>query len=138
LFILLSLLITVFLCGPQNVSAVTESEYGSGASTHVMNVGGSSGSITSFSDLVSKINGVLAGVVPVIFGVALIYFLWNLTQFILNMDNEDARKKARDHMVWGIVALFVMVSVWGLVGVLTGTFNFAGNSTAPVPSYPGY
>jgi hypothetical protein len=95
-----------------------------------------SADVSNITDVYNQANTVLGDLVTVIFGVALIYFLWNLTQFILNMDNEDARKKARDHMVWGIVALFVMVSVWGLVGVLGGTFKFSATS-ATIPVYPG-
>jgi len=43
-------------------------------------------------------------------------------------------------MLWGIIALFVMTSVWGLVGILRGTLF--GNNQDPaqnvkLPSYNG-
>jgi len=62
-------------------------------------------------------------IVPLLFTVAMTIFIWGVVQFIANADNEEKRKKGRTFMIWGIVALFVMVSVWGLVKILTTTFN---------------
>ena len=39
-------------------------------------------------------------------------------------------------MLWGIVALFVMVSVWGLVNVLKGSFNLDNENIPVAPAIP--
>ena len=31
-------------------------------------------------------------------------------------------------MLWGLIGFFVMVSVWGLVNILTGTVSFGNNT----------
>jgi hypothetical protein len=62
-------------------------------------------------------------VVPLLFSLATVGFIWGIIQFFLNPDNEEARKKGKSYMIWGLLALFVMVSMWGLVGVLTKTFG---------------
>ena len=36
-------------------------------------------------------------------------------------------------MIWGISALFVIVSIWGLVGILQGTFGVSGGGTTAIP-----
>jgi hypothetical protein len=36
---------------------------------------------------------------------------------------EEKRKAGKSFMIWGLIALFVMVSIWGLVGVLSNTFG---------------
>ena len=56
------------------------------------------------------------------------YFLWGLFRMVTSTDGS-AREDARGYVTWGIVALFVMVSVWGLVNILRGTLNL--NNTAP-------
>jgi len=61
--------------------------------------------------------------VPVIFGVALVLFLWGITQYLMHSDNEQMRTQGKNFMIWGIICLFVMVSVWGLVSILTSTFG---------------
>ena len=53
-------------------------------------------------------------------GIALVFFIWCLAKFILALgkgnENEiDAGKKC---MMWGIIALFVLFSFWGVLSVL--------------------
>lgn len=62
-------------------------------------------------------------VVPLLFSLAVVLFIWGIIQYFLNAENEEKRKKGKSFMLWGIIALFVMVSMWGLVGILTDTFG---------------
>jgi uncharacterized membrane-anchored protein len=88
--------------------------------------------INSFGDLI----GILT---PIIVAIALLAFFWGLAMYVLNFSGEDKdKKKGRDMMVYGILVLFVMVSVWGLVNLLqqqflgTGTVdNELGTSEIP-------
>ena len=69
----------------------------------------------------------VVGVFTVVAGAAaLLFFFWGLVQFIAKSDEEQARSEGRRRMLWGIVALFVLVSVWGmvmLIGYVTGIGN---------------
>lgn len=85
------------------------------------------------SFVINIINTVL---VPVLFAIAFIVFLWGaFTTFILGHDNEEVKEKGKNLMLYGLIGFFVMISIWGLVNILTGTVNF-GNSSGPsnVPS----
>ena len=78
----------------------------------------------TFKGLINTItNEILSPLIPFIFGLALLGFLWGAAQFIFKADNEEARKKGSQKMIYGIIALFVMISVWGLVKVITTTFG---------------
>ena len=70
--------------------------------------------------IISKIEEIFTAVVPLIASLAVIYFLWTTAQYILKEGEE--KNEARSHMIWGIVILFVMISIWGLVAILTNTF----------------
>ena len=75
--------------------------------------------------IISTINGLL---VPVIFAIAFIVFVWGAFQvFIMGATSEDVKEKGKAHMLWGLIGFFVMVSVWGLVNILTGTVSLGGN-----------
>ncbi len=50
---------------------------------------------------------------------------------LINAGDETARTEARNIMIWGIIALFVMVSVWGLVNVLDDTFGLDDQALNP-------
>ena len=70
-------------------------------------------------------------IVPLLFAIALVVFLWGMVQFIMNAENEEKREKYRNFMLWGIVGLAVMSAIWGLVAIFTKTFDI-DSSKAPV------
>ena len=85
------------------------------------------------SFVINTINGIL---VPILFAVAFIVFIWGAFQtFILGAQSSDVKKAGQNHMMWGLIGFFVMVSVWGLVNILTGTIGF-GNNTGPSGGTP--
>lgn len=58
-------------------------------------------------------------VIPVLFALAFVVFLWGaFTTFILGANNDVAKEKGKGFMLYGIIGLFVMLSAWGLVSVL--------------------
>ena len=60
---------------------------------------------------------------PIVVALALLYFFWGLANYILAAEKDDDRKKARSIMVYGLLALFIMVSVWGIINVVRDTFD---------------
>ncbi|MES2994786.1 MAG: hypothetical protein V4681_02015 [Patescibacteria group bacterium] len=72
-------------------------------------------------------------VVPLIFALAFIVFIWGVfIYFIAGGHDEEKKESGKSLMLYGLIGFFVMVSVWGLVNILTGTFNLNKN----VPPYP--
>lgn len=81
------------------------------------------------SFIISTINDIF---VPVLFAVAFIVFVWGAFEtFILGAGSEEVKEKGKNLMLWGLIGFFVMVSVWGLVNILTGSVSFGGGNTAP-------
>ena len=62
-------------------------------------------------------------VIPLIFALALAMFVWGVVQYVINTDEEAKKAKGKQFMIWGIIALTVMVCVWGLVHVIGNTFG---------------
>jgi hypothetical protein len=94
--------------------------------------------VTNLSDagafMINIINNIL---VPVIFAIAFIVFVWGaFDTFILGANSEEVKEKGKNLMLWGLIGFFVMVSVWGLVNILTGTVTF-GNNTNVTPPHAG-
>jgi hypothetical protein len=85
------------------------------------------------SFVIDTINNII---VPVLFAVAFIVFLWGaFTTFILGAGSEDAKDKGKSLMLYSLIGFFVMVSIWGLVNILVGTFDF-GDNTGPSGGTP--
>jgi hypothetical protein len=94
---------------------------------------------TSLSDTPSErtIGGILKYIgtflgrlAPFIITLTLLTFLWGMFQLVRS-GSEESRKEGRKIIVFGVVALFVMVSIWGLVNLLRRTTGLTGASTAP-------
>ena len=66
----------------------------------------------------------LNGLIPVIIGIAVLMFLIGISQYVTSGDNEEKKAASRDMMIYGIISIFVMVSVWGFVKILSTTFGF--------------
>jgi hypothetical protein len=53
---------------------------------------------------------------------AVVVFLYGVFKF-MRAEGED-KQKGREFIFWGIIGIFVMISLWGLVAILQNTFNF--------------
>lgn len=62
-------------------------------------------------------------VIPLIFALAVAMFIWGVVMYVINSNEEAKKAKGKQFMIWGIIALTVMVCVWGLVAILGNTFN---------------
>lgn len=85
-----------------------------------------------FKGLLKKIRlDILDPLVGFLIAVGVIIFLIGVVKYIKSGDNEDERKKGREFMIYGIIGLFVMVSIWGLVALLIDTFGIYPDKTIP-------
>lgn len=50
--------------------------------------------------------------------VATIIFIWGVIEFIQNADKDTERKRGREHMLWGVVGLAIMISSRGIILLL--------------------
>lgn len=116
---------------PEEIDDVDFSDFPSGENTNSSgNSGGGGGSSCDlgnnpkFDDLITYITCIISiSVIPLIFVLAFMLFIWGVVQYVINDTEEAKREKGKQFMLWGIIALFVMFSVWGLVAVLGNTFG---------------
>ncbi|MCC7160387.1 hypothetical protein IT399_01515 [Candidatus Nomurabacteria bacterium] len=61
--------------------------------------------------------------IELLFALALVYFLYGVYQFFANADNEESKITGRDHMIWGIVGLTIMMGVFTILNMVLSTLN---------------
>lgn len=66
--------------------------------------------------------------IPVLITIGVVYLVFNIVMYVIAGD-EEKKKAARTNMVWGIVGLFVIMTIWGLVNILSRTFNISSGGT---------
>lgn len=85
----------------------------------VLTVGALAFPLVSFAQLdnlvsiVGSLGDIVNMLIPIVFALALLVFFWGLVRYIFS--KEDDKEQAKKTMIWGVVALFVMAAVWGLV-----------------------
>ena len=93
--------------------------------------------LASAADAISLLNmfsKILSGLVAMFITLAVVVFFYGLIQYLINVGEEKG--KGLSLMFWGVIAIFVMVSLWGIIRVLQNTLGVSGNSAVPVPSVP--
>ena len=92
--------------------------------------------VTYLDGLLSNISALLGRLPALLIAVAVVYFLWGVVNFVSAGDNEDKRASGRKSMIWGLVGIAVMVSLWGIITLLQTVFGIGGGSAPPAPTLP--
>jgi hypothetical protein len=78
-----------------------------------------------------------------IFSAGFLVFMWGMVQFLINVDNATKREEGKQHMIWGVIGMLIMISVYGILALLDNTFQLGAlngnidtsridNVTAPI------
>ncbi len=71
-----------------------------------------------------KINeNLLFPLITLMMAVALLIFLYGLFEYVRNSSSEQGRVTGRQHILWGIVGLLVMLSAFSILKIAAGTFD---------------
>jgi hypothetical protein len=78
-------------------------------------------------DLIAKINTVIINpAIIFIFALALAYFVYGVFVYMKDADNEEERAKGRQQMLWGVIGMFIMLSVFGIMKIIISTIGAKG------------
>ena len=76
------------------------------------------------SDIVGRFEAVIIKpAMLLIFTAGFFMFVWGLVVFLFNLGDKSEHTKGKEHIVWGLVGMFVMVSVYGILALLNNTFD---------------
>ena len=84
--------------------------------------------------LVAFLKDALNTATALILAAAVVFFLWNVFKFVMSAGDEEARKKSQSGIIYGIIGIAVMVSIYGLVNFLTASTGLGGQGTLNAPS----
>lgn len=76
------------------------------------------------TNLLNKISDqIINPVILLLFVLALLYFIWGVTQYIIKADSDEQREQGRQHIIWGIVGMFIMFAVKGIIEIIKNTIG---------------
>jgi hypothetical protein len=76
---------------------------------------------STFPQLIAYLISIINFMIPIVMAGALFFYFYNSGMSLFKGGGED-KTEMKQQLLWGALILFVMVSVWGLVGFLENTF----------------
>ena len=78
----------------------------------------------TLAELVNNFGNIINMFAKLLIAVAVLYLIWNTMEYV-RTGSGDPKKAAEAGMMitYSIIALFVMISVWGLVAIIQNTFG---------------
>lgn len=74
-------------------------------------------------------------IIPILFSVAIIVFVYGIVKYVIAGANSNNRREATNTMIWGILGLFVMFAVWGIVALISNTTGIGLGGQIPIPQF---
>jgi len=86
----------------------------------------------TFATFIDSVVGAInTYIVPFIFGLVFLAFLWGAARyFLLEGRSDESRAKGRQFVLWGLLGIFALIALWGIVNGLLSTLNLP----SPLPS----
>ena len=91
--------------------------------------------LTNINGILCRVSQILGAVLPVLIALGVVYFVWGVIMYVIASD-EEAKKSGRERIIYGIIGLAVIIGLWGLVRILTNTFELGNTTTITPPSVP--
>lgn len=80
----------------------------------------------NLTDIINMFIDIGLRVIPFLGAVAFLVFVLGVARFIKASGNEKQIKESKNFLIWGIVGLFVLVTIWGIIAFLRSEFGFGG------------
>jgi hypothetical protein len=86
--------------------------------------------ITNIDNIATRFTSIGNMVVTILISLSVIWIIWHVVRYlIIGGSDPENSKKAGMSILWGVVGLFVILSVWGLVNILRNSFTTDTNKT---------
>ncbi len=74
--------------------------------------------------IIYKINQVIINpLIILLIATAALVFVWGIFQFVAGTGSDEKREIGKKHMLWGLIGLFIMIAVFGIIRIILGTFG---------------
>lgn len=122
--------------GSERVTITAESRIGSDGSLRSNASGRCSVAERTLAGYVDFIGcAVRVAIMPFIVALAMVSFVWGVTEMMRHPDNEESQKKGRVFILYGIIGFFVITSLYALVAIIRRTVGFGYNARDDATPY---
>jgi type VI protein secretion system component VasK len=88
---------------------------------------------TDLTKIIELFTDIGLKIIPFLGAIAFLVFVWGVARFIKSAGNEKEIKDSKNMLIWGVIGLFVLVTIWGIIAFLSSEFGFEGSTTPLIP-----
>jgi hypothetical protein len=70
-------------------------------------------------------------IIPFLGAVAFLVFVLGIARYIKSTGSEKDNKDSKNLLIWGIIGVFVLATIWGIISFLRSEFGFGGDVGIP-------
>ncbi len=85
--------------------------------------------------ILESVLGIVKTLIPIAFGLALLFFFWGIAKYIWG--SGSGKEEGKQIMVWGVIAVFVMSTIWGIVAFISDSFGIDSETNMNIPTING-
>ena len=80
------------------------------------------GGIEAFADKITTV--IINPILALIFAVGFLVFVWGVVEFLAGQNGiGEGASKGKQHMLWGIIGMFIMVAAWAILQMIARSLN---------------
>lgn len=78
---------------------------------------------------IQNVQQLINALIPLVAAIALLAFFWGLAKYVFQADDDEAKEKGKNIMIGGIIALFLIAAVGGIVEFIADAFGLDQGET---------
>ncbi|NTV44806.1 MAG: hypothetical protein HGA67_03885 [Candidatus Yonathbacteria bacterium] len=68
------------------------------------------------------VTNIINPIIGVVFALGFALFLWGIASYIFQSGDASTHENGRNHMLWGLAGMLIMVTVAGIINIIQATF----------------
>lgn len=89
------------------------------------------------TNILNFVQTVVRTLIPIAFGLAIVFFFYGLAQYIRSAGDPKKAAEGKSIMIYGTIAIAVMISIYGLAAWLQQLLGITPTATTTVPTVTG-
>lgn len=85
----------------------------------------------NLTDIINMFTNIGLRIIPLFGAIAFLMFIWGVARFIRAAGNEKELKDSKNLLIWGVIGMFILITVWGIIAFLRSEFGFGSEFGVP-------
>ncbi|MDH5442187.1 MAG: hypothetical protein OEX08_01105 [Candidatus Nomurabacteria bacterium] len=87
--------------------------------------------------IITLVKNLINTIIPILITIVIVLVIFNVIKMVTaGKETPEDKEKYKNNLIRAIIGLFVIVAIWGIVGILVNTLFPGGVSPVPINQIP--